>query len=224
MLYITLILIGLTAIDPIGLGSMPLLLSQKQPYKRCAVFLSGSMSSMIIMGLLFAKGLGRAILRFEHRNHWLVPSVGFTAAAILFILAGVIYWQLRSGKQMVEPGEKTRKWLALNSIHLFLLGLLVVAGQSVIDVVFIVVMIRVGQLRIPDIELVGAVLTYAVAALASQIAIVLAFRLAPEDKKAKLLKTVHTLLYKYSYRVIFLLSLVIGSAMLGFGMHAVLAR
>jgi hypothetical protein len=213
-LYISLAALGLSAVDPIGIGVMPVLLIQKHPYKRAAVFLSGSLVSLLVMGLLFAKGLGTVVLRFERSHSWFVPSVEIIAAVILLIIAITVYVRSRSGKTAIEPSQKTRTWLQLGNWQLFLCGALLVALQSIIDVVFVIAMIRAGQFKLSDAQLVGAVATYALTALVLQIAVVLAFRLAPERDKARILDKVRILLISYSNQAVIIVSLLLSLILL----------
>jgi hypothetical protein len=214
-LYISLGLLGLAAVDPVGIAIMPLLLIQKRPLERALIFLSGSFASLMLFGVLFAKGLGQVVLRFENRNHWFVPTVELLAGVILLMIAAVVYVQYRRGKDSVEPSERTRKWLNLTNFHLFVVGALLVAVQSVLDVVFAVAMVRVGQYRLNDLQLVAGVATYAAMALVIQIIVVVAYRLAPPVQRTKRLKLVNTLLAKYSSQTLIAVSLVLGILLLG---------
>jgi hypothetical protein len=202
--------LGLSAIDPIGIGVMPVLLVQKRPYRRVLAFLGGSFVSLMVMGLLFAKGLGQAVLRFEHGHSWFVPTVERVAGVVLLAIAVTLYLQLRAGKASIEPSGRTRRWLELGGWQLFALGALLVAVQSVIDVVFVIAMVRVGQFKLSGFMLAAAVATYAVTALILQIAVVGAFRFAPSRQKTKTLETVHVLLAKYSYQALIAVSLLLG--------------
>lgn len=208
-LYISLFFLGLAAIDPIGIGIMPILLAQKHPYRRSFVFLGGSFVALITMGLLFAKGLGQLVLKFEERNHWFVPVIEVIAGSILVIIAAAVYAQSRKGKSSVEPSVRTKKWLRLNDLHLFLLGALIVTVQSVIDVVFVVAMIRVGQFQLSKVALVTAVATYAITALVLQLVVIIIFRLAPAQQKDKWLQKVHSWLVKYSNQTLIAVSLML---------------
>jgi uncharacterized membrane protein len=206
-LYVSLTLLGLAAIDPIGIGVLPILLVQKQPYMRASVFLSGSFVSLMAMGLVFAKGLGQLVLQFEQHNHWFVPTVEIIGGTALLTVAFI---QVRAGKTTIQPTGRARKWLKLGNWHLFLLGFLLVAVQSIVDVVFLVAMVRIGQLSLSNIELVSAVTIYSVAALVFQIAVIGVFRFSPPRQKEKTLQRVHTLLLKYANQALILVSLALG--------------
>src|SRR5579864_3373190 len=100
--YIALAFLGLSAIDPVGIGIMPILLVQGHPYRRVAAFLGGSFLSLMTMGLLFAKGLGQLVLKFEHSHPWFIPTVEAIAGVILLITALTVYVRLKAGKASVE--------------------------------------------------------------------------------------------------------------------------
>lgn len=167
------------------------------------------------MGLLFAKGLGGTVLKFERGHAWFVPTIEIVAGVILLIIALAAYVQLKAGKTSVEPSWRTRRWLQLGSWQLFLLGALLVAVQSIIDVVFVIAMVRVGQLQLSGLMLVVAIATYTLAALLLQIGVVGAFRFAPARQKAKVLDTVRALLVKYSNQALIIVSLALSLILFG---------
>jgi len=206
--------LGLAAIDPVGISIMPILLVQERPYARSLFFLSGSFVSLIVMGLLFAMGLGQFVLRLEQQVHWLVPVAEAIAGAILIIVAAYLFFRLRFGKVSVDPSGNTRRWLTMGNGRLFVLGAVLVAVQSVLDVVFVLAMIRVGQFRLSGLTLVSAIATYAFAALLLQAAVVIIFRMAPDRQKDKVLQKVSLALAKYSYQAIIAVSLGIGLLLL----------
>jgi hypothetical protein len=218
--FVSLALLGLAAIDPIGIAIMPILLAQKHPYKRAALFLSGSFCSLMIMGLVFAKGFGAIVLRFEHRNTWFVQTVELIAAAVLLIIALTLYIKLRTGKTSLEPADKTRRWLQLGGWRLFLAGAVLVAVQSLIDLVFVIAMIRVGQLELSNIGLVGAVATYAVTALLLQALVVGAFAVTPMRHRTHTLAKVHTLLGRYAYQAVVIVSILLSYILLALALKA----
>jgi Ca2+/Na+ antiporter len=209
-LYIALASLGLSAIDPIGIGIMPILLVQKRPYRRTFIFLSGSFVSLVIMGILFSKGLGNIVLRFEHQNNWFLPTIECLGGFILFVIATFLYIEFRKGKASVEPTGKLRQSLQFSNTRLFISGVLLVAVQSILDVVFVVAMVRIGQLHLSLPGLISAVVTYALAALVFQIVVVIAFRFAPAKRKAKTLDAVHRLLVKYANQALIVVSIVLG--------------
>jgi hypothetical protein len=212
--YGSLALLGLAAIDPIGIGIMPILLVQKHPYKRVALFLGGSFCALMIMGLIFAKGFGEIVLRFEHHSSWFVPTVEVIAAVVLLSIALTLYIKLRTGKASVEPSAATRRWLQLGGWQLFIAGAGLVAVQSLIDLVFVIAMIRVGQLTLSNTGLVGAVATYAVTALALQALVVGAFVMTPWRQRTRTLEKVHTLLEQYAYQTVIIVSILLSGILL----------
>ena len=212
--YLSLFMLGLTEFDPIGLIAVPLILGQKNYYRRITAFLLGGFLSLMVMGLLFAKGLGKALISFEHSNSWFLPTIEYVAAVVLFIVAGVAYWSLKSGKLSIEPGKKTRQWLKLNAIHLFIIGFILVVGQSLIDVVYIIAMIKIGQFHISNFQLVGGITTYSFGALVVQLVIVIIFMLAPKDQRDKLLVKIKDTVIKYSYKIVVVISLILGLILL----------
>jgi len=206
-LYIALALLGLSTIDPIGIGIMPVLLIQKRPYVRALAFLGGSFVSLMLMGILFAEGFGRLVLHFEHRDHRFVPVIEIIGSIILLIIALVLYIQFRKGKLNVEPSGKVRRYLQFGDITIFSMGAILVAIQSIIDVIFVVAMVRVGQLQLSFIRLFFAILAYTIAALLPQTAVVVAFKMAPEKQKDLTLQKVHNLLEKYANKALIIVSL-----------------
>lgn len=220
-LFISLALLGLAAIDPIGIAAMPILLSQKQPYARSLAFLGGSFASLVIMGLLFARGFGAIVIRFENDHSWLVPSVEIVAGLVLLGIAATLLWRLKHGQLSTEPSTGMVKRLKLNNWHLFGFGAVLVAAQSVVDVVFVIAMIHIGQLHLSAAALVAAVLTYAVAALALQVAVVAAFALTPVKQRSQTLDKVHSLLTRYANQTLTVVSLVLGTGLLIIGIMGV---
>jgi hypothetical protein len=206
-LYISLALLGLTAIDPVGIGAMLILLVQKHPYKRSFVFLAGSFTSLMVMGLLFAKGLGRIVQTYEHNNSWFVPGIEVVAAVVLLIVAVTVYVRLKTNAVVVKPSHKVQKWLQMGNGQLFLFGAGLVAGQSVIDVVFIIAMVRTGQFSLSDVLLVGAVATYALAALLFQAIIILVFKLTPTRQRTRMVNAMQVSVAKYSSQALIIISL-----------------
>jgi hypothetical protein len=114
------------------------------------------------------------------------------------------------------------KWLQLGDWQLFWLGALIVAIQSVIDVVFVIAMVRVGALELSGLMLIAAVATYAIAALLLQVAVVVAFRVAPVHQKTKTLDAIRRVLVKYSYQSLIIVSSVLGLVLIGLALREVL--
>jgi hypothetical protein len=126
---------------------------------------------------------------------------------ILLIIALVLYIQFRKGKLNVEPSGKVRRYLQFGDITIFSMGAILVAIQSIIDVIFVVAMVRVGQLQLSFIRLFFAILAYTIAALLPQTAVVVAFKMAPEKQKDLTLQKVHNLLEKYANKALIIVSL-----------------
>jgi hypothetical protein len=206
-LYVSVFFLGLSAVDPVGIGIMPILLLQRNPYKRVVLFLSGSFVSLMIMGILFAKGLGGIVLHFEYYDHWFVPVAETIASILLLIIALVVYVRLHSGKYSVEPSGKLSKWLRLGDWQLFSAGALLVAVQSLLDIVFVIAMVRVGQSHLSSLSLAIAVTSYSIAALLIQIAVIWVFRFTPSHQRIRMLGKVHALLVKYSNQALIIISL-----------------
>jgi fumarate reductase subunit D len=213
-LFISLALLGLAAVDPIGIAAMPVLLVQPQPYRRSFVFLGGSWVSLMVMGVLFARGFGTVVLRFEQSHTWFVPAAEAFAGVVLLVIAVTLFYKNKAGKLPAEPSGAMRRRLRLGNWQLFGLGAVLVAIQSVVDVVFVIAMIRVGQLHQPGVRLVAAVATYAVAALVLQIAVIVAYWQAPARQKQQTLDLVHRLLAKYANEAVIGVSFVLGCALL----------
>jgi hypothetical protein len=209
-LFVTLIFLGLSAIDPIGIAIIPILLLQKHPYIRSFIFLSGSFLSLIIMGLLFAHGFGVIIMHFESTYAYLVTTLELIAGVILLIMAGVIFWRTKAGKLTFKPSASIKKRLNLNNWQLFGAGVLLVAIQSIADIVFVIAMIKIGQRNLSIITLALAVVVYALAALVLQIAVVIAFKLTPSLHRERTLDIIHRLLKDYSNQALIIVSFVLG--------------
>jgi len=213
-LFISLALLGLAAIDPIGIAAMPILLLQKNSFARSFAFLGGSFVSLVLMGLLFARGSGAIILRFDNANSWLVPSLEVLAGVVLLGIAIVLLWHIKNRSLTLEPSANMTNRLRLNSWYLFGFGAALVAIQSVVDVVFVIAMIRIGELQLSSITTLAAVITYSIAALVLQVAVVAAFRLASEKQKRQILDEVHSLLSRYANEALVIISLGLGCGLL----------
>lgn len=206
--------LGLLAIDPIGIAVMPILLSQKNPYGRSFVFLSGSFVALVLAGLLFAVGFGAKVLHFENAHTWLVPSTELLAGTVLLVLAARLLWLMQLGRLTTEPSDSLVRRLQLNHWHLFILGSILVTIQSMVDVVFVIAMIHIGQLHLTAPTLLTAVATYAIAALLLQLAVVGAYWMTPHKQKLLTLDRVHRLLTRYANQAVIGTSLFLSSALL----------
>lgn len=88
------------------------------------------------------------------------------------------------------------------------------AVQSLLDVVFVIAMVRIGQIHLSVIALTAAVMTYAVTALILQFSVIAAFKLAPEKQRSRVPTKVHNLLARYANQAVIAISLVLGSGLL----------
>jgi hypothetical protein len=206
--------LGLAAIDPIGLAIMPLLLVQKHGIRKSSLFLFGGFVSLIILGVAFSKGLGKLILNIEKNNGWLLTMVELIAALTLLIIAITTLIQMKKGKAPSEPSARMLKWLNFSDWKLFSFGLALVAVQSLFDIVFVVAMIRIGQLKVSLIDIVLAVFTYAFFALFFQMIIVFIYSLTPDQQKQMILKKVRHLIDAYTRQAIIVISLALSGVLL----------
>lgn len=213
-LFISVGLLGLLAIDPIGIAAMPILLTQKSPFVRSFMFLGGSFVALLAMGLLFALGLGAKVLHLESTQTWLVPGIELLAGLGLLIIAGMLLWRFKTGRLPAEPSDNLTERLHLSYRRLFVLGAVIVALQSVADVVFVIAMVRIGQLHLETMTLTAAVAIYATTALILQLAVVVAYRITPQRERIKTLGRVHKLLARYANQTLIGVSLVLGCALL----------
>ena len=213
-LFVSMAFLGLMSIDPVGIASMPVLLLQKRPIARSLSFLGGSLASLFIMGILLAKLLGRSILSFEHKYAWLRRLIEVIAAIILFVIAGTLYWQKNHKKSTFKLSGSMRQKLNLGLKHLFFIGALIVAAQSLLDVVFIIAMVRLGQIHMSFLKLVLIIGTYSLSALMIQLTIVVIFMLAPIKSKKMILELVNRLLNKYASWLLIAISIAIGVVLL----------
>lgn len=213
-LFFSLALLGLAAIDPIGIAAMPILLTQKKPFARSFTFLGGSFVSLMVMGFLFARGFGVRVLRFENTHTWLVPGAEALGGLVLLGIAGTLLWRIKTGRLSVEPSDNVAKRLRLGGWQLFILGAVIVAVQSIVDVVFVIAMIRVGQIKLSNIRLLAGIAAYAVAALVLQLAVIAAYRLAPQKHRLQTLDKVRRLLAQYANQSLIGVSLALGCALL----------
>ena len=221
-LLFSLALLGLVSIDPVGIAAMPVLLTQKRPFERSFIFLGGGFSALMLGGMLLARGFGAVVLRFENSHKWLVPGAETLAGLVLLGIGAGLVWYVRTGRASVEPSDSMVKRLRLGDGRLFMLGAVIVTVQSIADVVFVIAMIHAGQLNLPVIEILAAVGAYTVGALALQLAVVAAYRLAPPERRVRTLDKVHSLLVGYSNQALIGVSLVLGcglliAGLLGFG-------
>ena len=217
-LVLALALLGLASLDPIGIAAMPILLVQSRPLRRSFIFLGGSFAALMIVGVLFARGFGIGVLHFENSHSWLVPAVQILAGLILIGIAATLLWRARTGKLSVEPSGSLARRLQMNNWQLFGLGAVLVSVQSVLDIVFVIAMIRVGQLNLSNIDLLAVVVSYTLGALALQLSVVAAYELTPSKQRAKTLAKVHRLLVLYANQTLIIISFLLGCGLLVTGL------
>ena len=74
-LLVSLGLLGLAAVDPVGIAVMPLLLTQTDGIRRSIWFLIGSAIGITALGVAFAIGAGHVMLRVTKDFPWLEPAI-----------------------------------------------------------------------------------------------------------------------------------------------------
>jgi hypothetical protein len=214
-IFASLALLGILTIDPIGIAAMPILLIQKKPITRSLSFLAGSFMSITIMGILLARYIGRALLNLEITHSWLMPSIEFIAGLIMLGIALFIFTKRNHTNFKASAlSETVITKLQRGNLHLFILGFVIILVQSLVDVVFVVAMIRLSQLHITNLNLSIAAAIYASSSLLIQFLIVAAFVITPLKHRDKTLVKVRTLLDNYINHFIIGISLVLGFVLL----------
>jgi hypothetical protein len=213
-LFISLALLGLSAIDPIGIAIMPVLLLRKKPFMHSFVFLAGSFASLMVIGLLFSQLIQTIFTDLESNHSWLIPTLETIAGIVLLIIGFVLFWRLKKGKLSVKPTGFIVKELKHGGFQIFLVGFALVAIQSIFDVVFLVAMARVGQMNLSNIVHVTAIAVYSLAAILIQAAVVLAYKISPPRQRIRTLGNIENLLNKYAYKLLILVSLLLGCLLL----------
>ena len=183
-------LLGLAAVDPVGIAVMPLLLTQTDGIRRSVWFLIGSALGITALGVVFAIGAGHVMLRVTKDYPWLEPAIEIVCGIALFGFGVYLWWQRRGGQQGPEVSQSMQRRLNLPIGSLFGFGVILVIVQSLLDVVFIVAMVNVGAKNLPVLEVLIAVLVYATAALAIQIAIVAAYTGAGPERRTRVTDTI----------------------------------
>ena len=183
-------LLGLAAVDPVGIAVMPLLLTQTDGIRRSVWFLIGSALGITALGVVFVIGAGHVMLRVTKDYPWLEPAIEIVCGIALFGFGVYLWWQRRGGQQGPEVSQSMQRRLNLPIGSLFGFGVILVIVQSLLDVVFIVAMVNVGAKNLPVLEVLIAVLVYATAALAIQIAIVAAYTGAGPERRTRVTDTI----------------------------------
>ena len=222
-LFISLALLGLAAVDPIGIAAMPLLLSQKRPVVRSLIFLLGSFIALIALGFVLAMGLGAIILQFEMAHTWLIPTIEIAAGAVLLLVAVFMIWHTSKQPSLGKPSTAIANRLSLGNWQLFSFGAILVTVQSAVDVVFVVAMIRVQTLHLQPALLTLSVATYAIAALLLQLLIVAIYSMTPQEQRTNVLRRTSRLIARYADRTVIVVSTLLGTGLIVSGAASVLA-
>lgn len=215
-LLTSLVLLGLAAVDPVGIAVMPLLLTQPDGIRRSVWFLIGSALGITGLGVAFAIGAGHVMLRVTTDYPWLEPSVEIVCGVLLAGF-GLYLWR-RGGGTQVSDGMSRR--LRMPTARLFGFGVGLVIIQSILDVVFIVAMVNIGARQLPALAIVLAVLVYAAAALLIQIVIVVAYASTAPGARRRLADLVTAWLDRYGTRAAVIGSITVGALLAGSGLSA----
>lgn len=213
---VSLALLGLAAVDPVGIAVMPMLLTQRNGIRRSVWFLLGSALGITALGVLFAVGAGRVMLHVTDDYPWLEPSIEIVCG-VLFAAFGLYVWR-RGGD--VEVSSGLRKRLDLPGGTLFGFGAALVVVQSLLDVVFIVAMVNIGAKNLPAFEVVIAVLVYAAAALLVQTAIVVAYALVAPQRRQRVADAVTGWLDRNGARTAVIAAIGVGALLVASGISA----
>ena len=177
--------LGLAAIDAIGIAFMPILLAQVNGLRRALVFLLGSFLALMTMGLVFTTGVGSTIADLNERHPWLEPGIE-VGGGVFLVVAGT-FMLLRSRSGTTHAPDNLVEKLTLPLPLLFGFGVLLVAVQSIVDVVFAVAMVEVGARELPFLQNLILVLIYTLCALVLQTAVVVAYLLTPSERRGRVM-------------------------------------
>jgi hypothetical protein len=216
-LIITLVILGLLSIDPIGIAAIIIILTQKKPLSRSFIFLAGSFVALLLVGMVLAFGVGRELLHFDHGHRWIKPSVDLTAGVLLVMVSVVLYIRFKQGKEFTKLSNNLMEKLKLSNFRLFSLGAAIVTFQSVADVVFVVAMVKTGHMHIAVWKITISVIAYSISALVLQFIAILVFYLSPHNHRLKTLDKISSLLDRYAAQLLIEISLMLGVAFLFLG-------
>lgn len=205
--------LGLAAVDPIGIALMPILLAQPRGLTRAWTFVLGSLAALVALGLVFTGTVGSYVLDWNRERPWLEPGIEVFGAVVLVALGLYMLWRSRSGEASHAPDNLVAK-LTLPLPLLFLVGAILVTVQSLVDVVFVVAMVDAGAAQLGPVQNLVAVLTYAIAALLIQIAVVVAFLLLPTHRRESAMASFSQWLARNGERVAGWVSLALGVVLL----------
>lgn len=174
--------LGLAAVDVVGIALMPILLAQRRGAWRASVFLLGSFVALVGMGLLFTTGLGTAVVHLTASMPWLAPGIEVAGGLVVLVVGVVLLARARHRREVAAPRSLVAR-MALPGPLLFAFGAALVAVQSVVDVVFVVAMVEIGERDLPLLQVLALVLAYAAAALVLQAVVVVAYLLTPAARR-----------------------------------------
>jgi hypothetical protein len=213
-------ILGLAAVDPVGIAIMPLLLSQPHGIRRSMWFLAGSALGITTLGVVFAIGAGHVMLRLTAGYPWLEPAIEIACGVAFAGLGAWLWLQQRRGEAVPEVSDGLRRRLNLGGGQLFGFGAVLVVLQSLLDVVFIVAMVNIGAKGLPVAGIVLGVLVYAAAALTVQIAIVAAYAAVHPDRRSAVTDAVTGWLDRNGTRAAIVAGLGVGALLVASGISA----
>jgi hypothetical protein len=123
-----------------------------------------------------------------------------------------------------EPPVRVMSQLHLGVWHVCITGAMLVAVQSCADVVFVIAMVRVGQLHTSFPVQLGAIGMYAIAALALQLLVVGVYVLTPQVYKAAAVHTVRIYMTRYTTQATIIVSALLGCALGVYGFMTLFSR
>jgi len=214
--FVSLAILGLIAVDPIGIAVTLIILVQKKPIARSMSFIAGSFTILIILGYLISSYLGKYVYKIAFNEHWIITLIELISGLILLLISLYLYIKSRksSYKKLYSPSSTLINRLNLGYINLFFIGVVVVSVQSLADVVFILAMTKLGSLKLSHINLSIGLLIYAISSLLIQCLIVFVFFITPDKNKKQVISKANTLLGKYTNKLIIIISFILGIILL----------
>lgn len=203
--------LGLAAVDPIGIALTIIILTGKQPILRSLLFVLGSCLALLLMGFIFAHGIGAIVLATENHHHWLAPSFQILMGLLLWSFAAFSLRKHHDKDAQISPPKALLRYTNAGNVSLFFYGFLLVIIQSIIDVVFIVAMVRAGSLHPSIITLIIALIAYAAAAVSLQLLVVFAYVFSPAKRRKQVLQTSRKILNQYGEKTVILLGFILGA-------------
>lgn len=219
---------GVAAFDPVGVAAMPILLLQPRGIRRSWVFISGSAVALMLMGFAVALGLGGPLVEFSRRFPWLDDAIELGAGVVLVLLGGYFLLRARAANDNTNPESITsdsfRKRLSLPLAMLFAFGFILVIVQSIVDVVFLLAMVDMGQERLGMLATALAVAIYTVAALLIQILVVVAFQRLSPERREQTLQRFSAFLDRRGELIAGIMMLLLGIALILFGISGLITN